>query len=130
MALRVRRVYEPPKETDGVRVLVDRLWPRGLSKEHAAVADWLRALTPSGVLRTWYHAHPGNFAEFADLYRAELDGSSAAAAAASRLCAQAAQETVTLLTAVRDISRSHVPVLRSYLENSEGWDSREHASAN
>ncbi len=67
---RVRRVYDPPEPADGVRVLVDRLWPRGVSKEHAAVDEWSKELTPSARLRTWYHANPEQY----DLFVEPLPG--------------------------------------------------------
>lgn len=72
MNVRVKRVYEPPADADGVRVLVDRLWPRGLRKEAAAVALWLREAAPSGELRRWLHAHPERWEEFRRRYRQEL----------------------------------------------------------
>ena len=74
MSVRIRRVYEPPEPADGVRVLVDRLWPRGLSKDAARVDEWPKALTPSTELRRWYHAGEGSYEEFAERYEAELAG--------------------------------------------------------
>ncbi len=72
MTVRVRRVYDPPEQEDGVRVLVDRLWPRGLSKDAARVDEWPKELTPSTELRRWYHAGEGSYDEFAVRYEAEL----------------------------------------------------------
>lgn len=72
MSVRVRRVYEPPEPDDGVRVLVDRLWPRGLAKDAAHVDEWPKGLTPSAELRRWYHAGEGDFEEFRERYEAEL----------------------------------------------------------
>ncbi len=111
---RVRRVYDPPEPGDGVRVLVDRLWPRGLSKERAAVDEWPKDLTPSGELRTWYHAHPERYEEFERRYREELSLPDRQDVAA-RLRDLAAKGPVTLLTAVKDPAHSHVPVLRDHL---------------
>ena len=70
--VRVRRVYDPPDPADGRRVLVDRLWPRGMSKSAAALDEWLRAIAPSDELRRWYGHEVGKFAEFRDRYLAEL----------------------------------------------------------
>ncbi|CAM5442707.1 hypothetical protein GCM10010329_51390 [Streptomyces spiroverticillatus] len=108
--VRVRRVYDPPEPDDGVRVLVDRLWPRGLSKERAAVDEWPKDLTPSKELRTAYHAGQWDFAEFRSRYEAEL-AEPAAAEALDRLRETAAAGTVTLVTAVKDPEHSHVTVL-------------------
>ncbi|MEV6009020.1 DUF488 family protein [Streptomyces sp. NPDC051976] len=107
---RVRRVYDPPEPADGVRVLVDRLWPRGVSKERAAVDEWCKELTPSNELRTWYHSHPDRYDDFAERYRAELAGSEADPAV-RRLRELARGSRVTLVTAVKDPDHSHVPVL-------------------
>ncbi|MEE4541442.1 DUF488 family protein [Streptomyces sp. V4-01] len=110
MGFQVRRVYEAAQEADGVRVLVDRLWPRGLAKARAAVDEWPKELTPSGELRTWFHAHPEEHGEFERRYRAEL-AAPELAEPLRRLRGLAAHRTVTLLTAVKDPDRSHVPVL-------------------
>ncbi|SEP03465.1 DUF488 domain-containing protein [Actinacidiphila rubida] len=111
---RVRRVYDPPEEGDGVRVLVDRLWPRGMAKERAEVDEWPKDLTPTGELRTWYHAHPDEYAEFERRYRAELAAPDHDDAV-GHLRGLAAAGTVTLLTAVKDPGHSHVPVLLAHL---------------
>lgn len=110
----VRRVYDPPGPDDGVRVLVDRLWPRGLAKERAAVDEWAKSLTPSNELRAWYHAHSGSYEEFARRYRRELAAPDLEPAA-GHLRDLAAAGPVTLLTAVKDPGHSHVPVLLEHL---------------
>jgi uncharacterized protein YeaO (DUF488 family) len=113
---RVKRVYDDPSPQDGFRVLVDRLWPRGISKERAEVDEWAKDLAPSGELRQWMHADRDvRYDEFAVRYAAELD----APEQQHRLEAlrvQAAKQTVTLLTAVKDPGHSHVPVLIQSLE--------------
>ncbi|MFH8621256.1 DUF488 domain-containing protein [Streptomyces vietnamensis] len=114
-AVRVRRVYEDPSPDDGVRVLVDRLWPRGLKKTDARVDEWPKALTPSTELRRWYHGPEGEYEEFCRRYEAELDAPEAAEAL-DRLRDLAARETVTLLTAAKDPSVSHASVLRRELD--------------
>ena len=72
MTIAIKRVYEPAARTDGTRILVDRLWPRGLSKEKAAIAEWLRDVAPSDDLRHWYHARPTQWAAFRTRYLKEL----------------------------------------------------------
>ena len=78
--VRVRRVYEEPEEQDGARVLVDRIWPRGLSKEKAHLDEWCKDVAPSTELRTWYGHDPARFEEFGRRYRAELKDSERATA--------------------------------------------------
>ena len=80
MAVVVKRVYEAPSSSDGVRVLVDRLWPRGLTKEKAALKFWLRDLAPSNELRQWFHAHPEAWSMFRKRYFKELASEEASAA--------------------------------------------------
>ncbi|NEA98275.1 DUF488 family protein [Streptomyces sp. SID13726] len=110
MSVRVRRVYEPPEPADGVRVLVDRLWPRGLSKDAARVDEWPKALTPSTELRRWYHAGEGSYEEFAGRYEAEL-ADPEAAGALDRVRELANAGDVTLLTASKTPEQSHATVL-------------------
>ncbi|MEU6548135.1 DUF488 family protein [Streptomyces sp. NPDC046859] len=114
MSVRVRRVYEPPEPGDGVRVLVDRLWPRGLSKDAARVDEWPKGLTPSTGLRRWYHAGEGSYEEFAGRYEAELAAPEAAGLLA-RLRETAGEADVTLLTASKTPETSHAAVLARLL---------------
>ena len=117
MTVNVRRVYEPPEPDDGVRVLVDRLWPRGLSKEDAQVAEWPKALTPSTELRRWYHAQDDTsdaFEEFRRRYEAEL-AAPEAAEPLDALRALAGKRPVTLVTATRSPAQSHASVLAELL---------------
>ncbi|SDK80383.1 DUF488 domain-containing protein [Streptomyces indicus] len=109
--LRGRRIYEAPSPSDGKRVLVDRLWPRGLSKDAAHIDVWPKSLTPSAELRKWYHAQgPDAFEEFSSRYEAEL-AAPEAAAALDELRKLVAAGPVTLLTASKDVEHSHVAVL-------------------
>ncbi|MEU8685792.1 DUF488 family protein [Streptomyces sp. NPDC048611] len=108
--LRVRRVYEAPEPSDGARVLVDRLWPRGLSKADARLTEWCKDVAPSSELRRWFHHEGPRFAEFAERYRAEL-AREAVRPALEGLRERAAQGPLTLLTATKDVSVSHVNVL-------------------
>ncbi|MFB6936427.1 DUF488 family protein [Streptomyces sp. HUAS 31] len=114
MSVRIRRVYEAPEPGDGVRVLVDRLWPRGLSKDAAHVDEWPKGLTPSTELRRWYHAGEGSYEEFADRYEAELDAPDAAELL-DHVRELAGRGAVTLLTASKSPERSHAAVLARLL---------------
>jgi uncharacterized protein YeaO (DUF488 family) len=113
----VRRVYDPPREDDGRRVLVDRIWPRGLSKERANLDDWLKQVAPSTALRKWYSHDPDKFEEFASRYREELEEPERAAAYAE-LQDLVAQGPVTLLTATKRSDISEAAVLAGLLSRS------------
>ena len=110
-APRLKRVYETPAEADGMRVLVDRLWPRGLSKEKAAVDLWLKDVAPSDALRREFHAHPERFDAFRKAYVDELQGNEAFA----ELRALARKRKLTLLFAAKDEARNNAVVLRDLL---------------
>jgi uncharacterized protein YeaO (DUF488 family) len=112
--VRVRRVYEAPEPDDGVRVLVDRLWPRGLSKADARVDEWPKSVTPSTELRHWFHGPEGEMQEFRRRYEAEL-AAPEAAEALDRLRGLAADSPLTLLTASKDPEHSQAEVLRRLL---------------
>ncbi|MFJ8596221.1 DUF488 domain-containing protein [Streptomyces sp. NPDC093598] len=114
MSVRVRRVHDPAEPEDGVRVLVDRLWPRGLTKEAARVDEWPKALTPSTELRRWYHAGEGSYEEFAERYEAEL-AAEEAAEALDDVRELARKGDVTLLTASKTPQESHATVLARLL---------------
>jgi len=108
---RTKRVYASPAAEDGLRVLVDRLWPRGLTKEAAAVDEWLKDIAPSTDLRKWFHQDTGRWDEFTRRYRAELQ-SAGPAAALERLRAMGRNhETVTLLFGAREEQRNHASLL-------------------
>ncbi len=115
MSVRVRRVYDPAEPEDGVRVLVDRLWPRGLAKDAARVDEWPKAVTPSTELRRWYHAGEGSYEEFAERYEAEL-AADEAAAALDGVRALLRKGDVTLLTASKTPQESHATVLARLLQ--------------
>jgi uncharacterized protein YeaO (DUF488 family) len=112
--VRVRRVYDEPQARDGTRVLVDRIWPRGLARQKAALDEWCRTVAPSDELRRWYGHDPDRFEQFARRYRAELEQPQASAALA-HLRELAAQRPLTLLTATRDPEISQAAVLAALL---------------
>jgi uncharacterized protein YeaO (DUF488 family) len=115
-AVSVRRVYDPPQPRDGRRLLVDRLWPRGLSKADAQVDEWLKAVAPSDELRRWYGHDPEKFEEFKRRYGREL-AAPEQAGAFEHLRDLARSGPVTLLTATKDIERSQAAVLADRLMN-------------
>jgi uncharacterized protein YeaO (DUF488 family) len=121
--IRVCRVYQQPSPDDGVRVLVDRVWPRGLRKADAQLDSWAKDLAPSTDLRKWYGHDPEKFSEFRRRYVAELDAPGPRARLAG-VHALAAGRPVTLLTATRDVEISQAAVLAELLraEDNEGGD--------
>ncbi len=115
--LKLKRVYEPVEEADGTRFLVERLWPRGVSKEAARLEGWLKEVAPSPELRKWYGHDPAKWREFRRRYLAELAGASDALAP---LRAAARKGTVTLVFAARDPQQSSARVLKDFLEEQAG----------
>jgi uncharacterized protein YeaO (DUF488 family) len=115
--IRIRRVYDEPSPADGARVLVDRVWPRGMRKDAARLDEWAKDVAPSTDLRTWYRHDPAKFGEFRRRYAAELD-EPGPREAFSRLRALAADRPVTLLTATRDLDHSQAAVLAGLLRES------------
>jgi len=116
MTIAVKRVYEPASASDGVRVLVDRLWPRGLTKEQAAVKHWLRDLAPSNELRQWFHANPEAWPQFRKRYMKELASPKASAAVEKLYKLAEAKKKLTLLYASRNTERNNATVLKEHLE--------------
>lgn len=113
--VRVRRIYDDPDPDDGSRILVDRLWPRGVSKARAHLDDWCRNVAPSTDLRTWYSHDPDKFGEFAERYRAELETDDEQKDALAKLREVAADGPLTLLTATKQPQISEAEVLRRVL---------------
>ncbi len=110
--IRVKRIYETAEPDDGARILVDRLWPRGVSKVKAALTLWLKEIAPTTELRVWFDHDPAKFAEFIHRYRTELEGNSAAVAQVQPFLEQG---TVTLLYGAHDEVHNHARVLADYL---------------
>lgn len=116
MAVAVKRVYEPADAADGVRVLVDRLWPRGMSKEEAAVKHWLRDLAPSNELRQWFHTHLDAQSLFRKRYLKELVSPKAAAALEKLHDLAEGKRKVTLLYASKNEEFNNALVLKELLD--------------
>ena len=112
--IRVRRVYDDPSPQDGARVLVDRVWPRGLRKDAAQLDEWAKDVAPSTELRTWYRHDPARFDDFRRRYTAEL-AEPGPREALARLRTLAADKPVTLLTATKDLDLSQAAVLAELL---------------
>lgn len=112
-AIGLKNAYAAPDPGDGRRILVDRLWPRGVSRERLWLDAWLRELAPSDGLRRWFGHDPVKWTEFKGRYFAELDGQGAAIA---ELLGMVAEERVTLVFAARDRQHNNAVVLRDYLE--------------
>jgi uncharacterized protein YeaO (DUF488 family) len=112
-SIAIKRAYDKPNPQDGVRILIDRLWPRGLSKAKLKIDAWPRQLTPSTDLRKWYGHEPARFAEFRRRYRAEL---AEHADELEALRAMVKGRAATLITATRALDLSHAAVMRELLQ--------------
>jgi uncharacterized protein YeaO (DUF488 family) len=110
--IQLKRIYDPPSPSDGFRVLVDRLWPRGLSKEAAKLDLWAKDLAPSTALRQWFHHEPRLWEEFRARYREELAGQ---AEAVAKLRAECAGRRTTLLFGAKDETHNQAVVLKEVL---------------
>ena len=113
MPIHTKRIYDPFKKEDGYRILVDRLWPRGIKKENAHIDHWLKEIAPSTELRKWIHADPKRWSLFRTKYRAELRQNPALSALRTELIKH---KTVTLLFAVRDEEHNHAMLLKEFVE--------------
>jgi uncharacterized protein YeaO (DUF488 family) len=118
MTVAIKRVYEPVSPQDGARVLVDRLWPRGLTKQAAALDAWLKDLAPSDELRRWYHTHPEEWSKFRERYLKELSSEPAGAALQQIYLMRDAHDRLTLLFASRKLENNNATVLKELLEGS------------
>lgn len=114
--IRLKRAYEEPTSDDGLRILVERLWPRGLTRERAAVNLWLKEVAPSTELRRWFNHDPARWAEFRKRYRAELRQNKDAVEALRQCCKD---QAVTLVYAAHDEKHNSALVLKDYLEQPE-----------
>ncbi len=111
--VKIKRVYDPVSADDGKRVLIDRLWPRGITKEKAHVDEWMKEIAPSTGLRIWFSHDPAKWQEFRKRYRKELEDH---AALLEKLRAEAKKGTVTLVFASKDVEHVNAVVLKELLE--------------
>nr|WP_320163392.1 DUF488 family protein [uncultured Trichococcus sp.] len=117
LELKMKRIYEAPAETDGFRILVDRLWPRGVKKEAAQLDAWLKDSAPSPALRKWFDHDPEKFAAFKERYEEELLTNPPTATAVAEILKQLTETDVTLVYAARNPEINHVVVLRDFVES-------------
>jgi len=113
--IRIKRIYDRPGPEDGRRILVDRVWPRGIRKDEARLDDWLKVLAPSTALRKWFGHDPARWDEFQTRYRAELDDPEIGEIL-DRLAAEARSDTVTLLFGAKDEQRNQAVVIGQLVE--------------
>jgi uncharacterized protein YeaO (DUF488 family) len=113
MNVGIKRVYDPVERNDGLRVLVDRLWPRGLSKDDAKIDVWAKQLAPSHELRRWFHSEEGTWAGFKARYRRELSGHQTDA---EKLRKTIGRRKATFLYASKAETHNHAQLLKAYLE--------------
>lgn len=116
MALKIKRVYAPAEKSDGVRMLVDRLWPRGISREKARIDEWMKEIAPSTTLRKRFHHQPERWEEFRKLYRLELEDDDKNAMI-RRLRSTSRKSTVTLLFAAKDEEHNNAVALASIIRS-------------
>jgi uncharacterized protein YeaO (DUF488 family) len=114
MNVRIKRVYDAPEAADGTRILVDRLWPRGLTKQKAQIDIWLKDVAPSSELRTWFGHDPAKWEEFQARYVHELDSQQAAV---QQLRTQIKTGPTTFVYGAKDTAHTHALVLKNYLED-------------
>lgn len=113
--IKIKRAYEPVNEADGKRVLVDRLWPRGISKEKAKIDEWMKDIAPSNELRKWFNHDPEKFEEFSQKYKEELKEPEKKKEL-DKLIKMSDGNTVTLVYSAKDEEHNQAVVLKHYLE--------------
>lgn len=121
MDIKVKRIYEQVSKDDGVRILVDRLWPRGVSKEEANLDHWLKDIGPSSELRKWFNHDPEKFNEFSKKYKSELQENKAQKEAFEQLTSilENGNKSFTLLFSAKEEKYNHVQILKSLIEKSK-----------
>jgi uncharacterized protein YeaO (DUF488 family) len=115
--LKMKRIYEPPAREDGKRILVDRLWPRGVKKEQARLDEWMKEIAPSPELRRWFGHRSDRFEQFRVLYRKELAADPGRRQWVERICRYLQEDHVTLLYAAKDPIHNHAAVLREWVKH-------------
>lgn len=111
--VKIKRVYDPPSEDDGKRILVDRLWPRGIKKDKARIDEWIKDIAPSTGLRRWFSHERSKWQEFKKLYRRELEGK---LDLIERLANESKKRTITLLFSAKDREHNNALVLKEMIE--------------
>lgn len=119
MAVVIKRVYDPPSSSDGLRILVDRLWPRGLSKDIARIKVWMKDIAPSDELRKWYHARPTQWPKFREKYLEELSQPPAVKLVEELHALAHESKTLTLLFGSRNTERNNATVLKELLDGTK-----------
>jgi uncharacterized protein YeaO (DUF488 family) len=114
MALHVKRVYEDPETSDGERILVDRIWPRGISKDKARLSNWRKDLAPSNDLREWFGHEPDRWEEFKERYRAELEEAGKMGDLGD-IAERAREENVTFLFGAKDTKHNNARALEAFV---------------
>jgi uncharacterized protein YeaO (DUF488 family) len=114
-SIQLKRAYEPVKSTDGIRILVERLWPRGISKEKAHIAEWLKEIAPSAELRQWYQHDVDKWPEFKKKYLEELKDNDEAVKELKELCKE--HSKVTFVYAAKDEEHNSALVLKHFLDH-------------
>jgi uncharacterized protein YeaO (DUF488 family) len=111
--IKIKRVYDPISADDGKRILVDRLWPRGIKKEKAHIDEWVKEIAPSNELRKWYSHDPAKWAEFKKRYKQEIAGETERL---EKIKAEARKQTVTLLFSSKELERNNAVALKEMLD--------------
>ena len=111
--IKVKRIYDPPSPDDGKRILIDRLWPRGMKKEKAHIDEWLKEISPSNELRKWYSHDPAKWSEFQKRYRAEI---SKQKELLKRIRNEGKKGTVTLLFSTKELELNNAVALKEIIE--------------
>ncbi len=112
--IKIKRIYDDPSKDDGYRILIDRIWPRGVSKEDAKLDAWNKDIAPSDKLRKWFDHDPDKFDEFAKKYRKELDDKKEDL---TEILKKAEEQTITLLYGAKDTEHNQAVVLQNVLKN-------------
>lgn len=115
MKIKIKRVYDQAESKDGFRILVDRLWPRGLAKEHANIEMWLKSIAPSDELRKWYNHDPNKWPEFKTRYFAELDSNSDSV---NEILSQVKSRNVCFLFSSKELNYNNAVALKEYIVSS------------
>ncbi|UNK16258.1 DUF488 family protein [Paenibacillus sp. N3/727] len=113
--IRLKRIYEQPIPEDGYRILIDRIWPRGVSKQQAAIDEWMKEIAPSPGLRKWFGHQPERVEVFSDSYIREIEEDSTRGMLANRICEISLDRAVTLVYAAKDSVHNHANVLYQWL---------------